>query len=282
MPEYKCECCDFKTIDKGKYLKHNETIKHLKKMESYVKLEPVKQEPVIQEPDLKVKVLKLEQTIEMLIKRIEVLENNQVAKPAVSLPVVEPVVEQVVEPVVEQVVEPVVEPIGIDEIINHIEHETHIDFEPYTEHKEYGDVVKWDKYVKEHLDEDTHNEISNGNVVFELLKDTYDGNSEKAIFKKLCKLIPKETIKVKDISRGKFSIYCEGKWFNQVEATERLEKLINILQRNISNLHYIHITCQELYREVDYDNFIKLNEKVFEGNAIKKSIVKSILEYYQN
>ena len=31
MPEYKCECCDFKTIDKGKYLKHNETIKHLKK-----------------------------------------------------------------------------------------------------------------------------------------------------------------------------------------------------------------------------------------------------------
>ena len=83
MPDYKRECCDFKTIDKGKYLKHNETIKHLKKMESYVKLEPAKQEPVIQEPviqepDLKVKVLKLEQTIEMLIKRIEVLENNQV------------------------------------------------------------------------------------------------------------------------------------------------------------------------------------------------------------
>ena len=31
------------------------------------------------------------------------------------------------------------------------------------------------------------------------------------------------------------------------------------------------MTCQE--------NFIKLNEKVFEGNDIKKSIVKSILEY---
>ena len=70
----------------------------------------------------------------MLIKRIEVLENNQVVKPAVSLPVVEQVVEQVVESVVE--------PVGIDDIINHIEHETHIDFEPYTEHKEYGDVVK--------------------------------------------------------------------------------------------------------------------------------------------
>ena len=34
MPEYTCECCDFKTIDKGKYLKHNETIKHLKKWNS--------------------------------------------------------------------------------------------------------------------------------------------------------------------------------------------------------------------------------------------------------
>jgi hypothetical protein len=121
-----------------------------------------------------------------------------------------------------------------------------------------------------------HNKISNGNVVFELLKDTYDENSEKVIFKKMCKSIPKETIKVKDISRGKFSIYCEGKWFNQVEATERFEKLINILQRNISNLHYIHINCQELYREVDYENFIKSKQKVFEGNAIKNSIVKSI------
>ena len=47
----------------------------------------------------------------------------------------------------------------------------------------------WDKYAKEHLDENMHNKISNGNVVFELLKDTYDCNSEKGIFKKMCKLI---------------------------------------------------------------------------------------------
>ena len=33
--------------------------------------------------------------------------------------------------------------------------------------------------MKENLDFDMHNEISNENVVFELLKDTYDGNSEK-------------------------------------------------------------------------------------------------------
>jgi hypothetical protein len=50
MPQYKCECCVFKTIDKRKYVKHNETIKHLKKMESFIKLEPIKQEPVKQEP----------------------------------------------------------------------------------------------------------------------------------------------------------------------------------------------------------------------------------------
>jgi hypothetical protein len=55
----------------------------------------------------------------MVIKRIEVLENNQVSKPAV-------------EPVLEQAVEPVVEPVGIDDIINHIEHESRIDLEPYT------------------------------------------------------------------------------------------------------------------------------------------------------
>jgi len=94
--------------------------------------------------------------------------------------------------------------------------------------------------------------------------------------------IPKETIKVKDTSRGKFYIYCKGKWFNEVEATERLENLINILQRNISNLHYFHVSYQELSREVDCDFFLKSNEKVFKGNAIKTSIIKSILEYYQN
>jgi hypothetical protein len=84
------------------------------------------------------------------------------------------------------------------------------------------DFIEWDKYVKDQLDEDMHNEISNGNVAFELLKHTNDENWEKAIFKKLFKLIPKETIKVKDISRGKFDIYCEGKWTIQVEATEKM------------------------------------------------------------
>jgi hypothetical protein len=54
------------------------------------------------------------------------------------------------------------------------------------------------------------------------------------------------------------------------------------LQLNVSNLHYIHIDCQELYREEDFETYLKLNEKVFEGNDIKKSIVKSTLENYKN
>jgi hypothetical protein len=70
----------------------------------------------------------------------------------------------------------------------------------------------------------------------------------------LFKLIPKETIKVKDISRGKFDIYCEGKWTIQVEATEKNVKLIDVSQLNISNLHNIHVNCQDLYQEV----FIKI------------------------
>jgi hypothetical protein len=173
-------------------------------MESYVKLKPVKLEPVKlesvnQEPNLKEKVLMVENHIEMFIKQIEVIENNQVVKAAVPLPVFEQVVEAVVAPVVE--------PVGIDDTINHIEHETRIDLEPYTKHKEYGDFIEWDKYVKEHLDENTNNKISKRNVIYELLKHTYDENSEKAIFGKICKFIPKVTIKMKDISRGKFAIY---------------------------------------------------------------------------
>jgi hypothetical protein len=88
----------------------------LKKIESYVKLDPVKLELVKlklveQEPYLKEKVLKLEQTIEMLIKLIEGSENNQVVKAGAPLPVVEPVLALVVAPIVE--------PLGIDDVISH-------------------------------------------------------------------------------------------------------------------------------------------------------------------
>ena len=288
MPEYKCECCDFKTIDKGKYFKHNETKKHLKKMETYVKPEPVKQEPVKpepvkqepvkEEPDLKEKVSMLEKTIEILIKRIEVLENNQVEKPAD-----EPQPLGVIES--NEDVEPNEDglplPVDVDDIIHHIEHETFIDLEPYTK----NNTIDWDNYVKEQLDEDIHLKMKNEKVPYEILKETYDENSEKAIFKKMCKLIPKDTIKIKDVSRGKFYIFCEGKWLNQVEATEKLEKMIDTLQRHITNLHIIYATCDELYRgcgSVFCENYSNYSEKVCQGNAIKKSIVKSILEYYKD
>jgi hypothetical protein len=71
----------------------------------------------------------------MIIKRIEVLENKKVIKPEVLLPAAESVIEAVIEPV------------GVDKIINHIEHETRIDLEPYTKHKEYGDINQWNIYT---------------------------------------------------------------------------------------------------------------------------------------
>jgi hypothetical protein len=268
MPEYKCECCDFKTMDKGKFFRHNETNKHLKKMELFVKQDPEPESPQIEkneEIDFKKKIVNLENTIELLIKRIEVLEKNQVVKEDTT-----------------RVADLVIEQVDINEIINHIEYETHIDLEPYTKHTNCGDTIQWDDYVKEQIDEDTRIEIKNHKVPFKLLKDTYEESSEKAIFKKLCVLIPKDTIKVNDLSRGKYSIYCQGKWLNSVEATEILEKMINLLQKNISNLHSIYISCEELYREIDCDNFLKMNERVHEGNAIKKSIIKNMLEYYKD
>ena len=73
MPEYNCECCMFKTHIKTKFSLHMETSKHLKNMESFVKIEP---------DNLKERVATLEEsnqslkeTIQFLMKRIDALEN---------------------------------------------------------------------------------------------------------------------------------------------------------------------------------------------------------------
>jgi hypothetical protein len=284
MPEYKCECCEFKTIDKGKYLKHNETSKHLKKMESFVKVE-------VSENPLQAKVDMLEQTIQLLIKRIEALENKQEIKQDVSrvteqvkILVVDKKIEPItvpVEPVEEPVEEPVVEPLDIDMIINHIESECYINFDEYKTFQGDEEILDLESYVKQNLDKNTQQKIANGEVVYPLLKDTYATNSEKAIFNKMCKLIPKESIKVNDISRGKFSLYC-GEWLNAGESTTKLENLINELQLHIGNLHTIYTTCKDMYvNDINHDNYIKTIEKVYQGDEVKSKVIKLLLAYYK-
>jgi len=273
MPEYKCECCDFKTIDKGKYLKHNETNKHLKKMESFVK---------VCETPLQAKVDMLEQTIQLLIKRIEVLENKQDVSQVVEQ-VIEPVVSKKIEPITEPVKEPaeepVEEPLDIDMVINHIQEQSYFNFDDYKTFVNDIELTDMESYVKDKLDEITQQKIANGEVVYPLLKDTYDSNSEKAIFNKICNLIPKESIKVNDISRTKFSLFC-GEWLNSVQSTEKLELLINELQLYIGNLHNIYTSCKDMYR-IDADVYVKLNEKVYQGDEVKSKILKLILTHYK-
>jgi hypothetical protein len=277
MPEYKCECCDFKTIDKGKYLKHNETNKHLKKMESFVKVE-------VSENPLQAKVDMLEQTIQLLIKRIEVLENKQDIKQDVSRVAeqVKPVVEKKIEPITVPVVEePVIELLDIDIVIGHIETECYINFDEHKTFQGDEEIVDLESYVKENLDENTQQKIANGEVVYPLLKDTYATNSEKAIFNKMCKLIPKESIKVNDISRGKFSLYC-GEWLNVVESTTKLETLIEELQVYIGNLHNIYTTCKDMYvTDHNPDNYVKIIDKVYQGKELKSKVIKLLLAHYK-
>jgi hypothetical protein len=284
MPEYKCECCEFKTIDKGKYLKHNETSKHLKKMESFVKVE-------VSENPLQAKVDMLEQTIQLLIKRIEALENKQDIKQDVSRvaeqvkPVVdkkiEPITVPVIEPVEEPVEEPVIELLDIDIVIGHIQEQCYINFDEYKTFQGDEKILDLESYVKENLDDKTQQKIANGEVVYPLLKDTYATNSEKVIFNKMCKLIPKESIKVNDISRGKFSLYC-GEWLNAVESTTKLETLIEELQVYIGNLHTIYTTCKDMYiNDHNQDNYIKTIDKVYQGDEVKSKVIKLLLAYYK-
>ena len=277
MPEYFCEACNFKTPIKCKFITHNETNKHLKKMDSFVKVE-------VSENPLQAKVDMLEQTIQLLIKRIEVLENKQDIKQDVSRVAeqVKPVVEKKIEPITVPVVEePVIELLDIDIVIGHIETECYINFDEHKTFQGDEEIVDLESYVKENLDENTQQKIANGEVVYPLLKDTYATNSEKAIFNKMCKLIPKESIKVNDISRGKFSLYC-GEWLNVVESTTKLETLIEELQVYIGNLHNIYTTCKDMYvTDHNPDNYVKIIDKVYQGKELKSKVIKLLLAHYK-
>lgn len=264
MPEYFCECCNFKTPIKCKFQAHNETSKHINNMKSFVL-------PVKEVNPLQSKVDLLEELVKSLIKRIEILEQK------------EPVVKPVAEPVVKLVAEPVAEPeVDIEDIIGHVQEQCFIDVDQIT--KQYNDreIVDWDEYVKLHVNYDTQQKIANGEVVYELLKESYHTDSEKSIFRKMCKLIPKEIIKVSDVSRGKFSVFSCGQWLSSVESNEKLEIIITELQTYIGHLHNIYNTCKEQYgAKMEYEKYVKVIEKVFQGPEIKNKVVKLILQYYK-
>lgn len=274
MPEYNCLCCQFKTNDKQKYGKHMLTTKHLKKMESYEEPKPQEAEP--QEEGLKERVIYLEDTIKVLMKRIEQLEQNQVSpQPLAPLQPVQPV-------------QPVKEPESpkqtdqpendIDDVINHIEQSTFIDWDEFR--KDDG-FIDYDKYVEKRLEECDRKAFKQDENPFELLRHTYQDDSQKAIYKKMRKLIPKNIINVRDVSRGKFSIFSKGEWLSSVDSTEKLEEIIKLLQEEIGTLQVIHSTAKDMYGSpVTAEQFADWTIKANQGKDIYKPIVKDILEAY--
>lgn len=267
MPEYLCECCNFKTPIKCKFQAHNETSKHLNNMKSFV-------EPKKEANPLQVKVDMLEELVKSLIKRIEVLEN----KPQDANRVVE-VVNEVIEPVAEPVEE---EPFDLDIVIGDLVQQNEISVEAYGYYDEIQDRESIDmiKYVNDKLSIKEQIEIAEG-MLDEMLLETYEEDSIKAIYHKLCKVIPDGSIKVNDLSRSKYSIYCQGQWLNPVRSTEKLEELVELYQAKIKKLHEIYVICTDLHKvELKPEKFETMLINSCQGKEVKGKVVKLILSYY--
>jgi hypothetical protein len=252
------------------------TTKHLKKMETYE--EPKPQDPEeegLNEEGLKERVIYLEDTIKVLMKRIDQLEQNQSVQQPVQ-PVQQPVqhVEEPESP--KQTDQPKND---IDDIIHHIEQTTFID---WNEFRKDDGSVDYEKYVEKRLEDCDRKAFKQEENPFELLRHTYKEDSQTAIYKKMRKLIPEDIIKVNDVSRSKFSIFSNGKWLNSVDSAEKLEEIIKALQNNISDLDIIHSTAKDMYgRPVTADQFADWFAKSHQGKDIYKPIVKDILEAYK-
>ena len=262
MPEYLCECCNYKTPIKCKFEAHNQTSKHLNNMKSFV-------EPLKEGNPLQAKVDMLEELVKSLIKRIEVLENNpQDANRVVG--------------VVEEVVEPVVEPFDLDIIINDLVQQNEISMDRYGYYNEFEqkEIIDWKKYMNDILTKKEQLKIAQGEID-EMLKETYKEGSIKSIYHKLRNVIPAESIKVKDISRSKYSIYCEGKWLNNSRSEEKLAELIDLYQHRIANLHHAYMTCMELHNiDLKGDVFEVYIKNLFEGREVIGKVIKLVLAHY--
>jgi hypothetical protein len=172
--------------------------------------------------------------------------------------------------------------IDIDDVINHIDYDTYVDWDDYTIYRDYAEFVDWDKYIKEKVDEQTIEKISQGLVPYTILEDTYKYDSCKAIQNKLCLLIPKNILKVKDFARKKYSIYCQEKWLSIEDSKEKLLEIINTLQHHIDTLHRIYFVCYEKYKPHEWDKFLRLQEKVYQGKDIHNIIINRIIDIYNN
>lgn len=72
MPEYFCQCCNFKTMDKTKYNRHTETSKHLElaNVPTVVQVDIPKTDEIA---ELKAMILELSKTVIILNQKIDTL-----------------------------------------------------------------------------------------------------------------------------------------------------------------------------------------------------------------
>ncbi len=99
----------------------------------------------------------------------------------------------------------------------------------------------------------------------------------------MCKLIPKDTIKVKDEARNKYSICSNGVWLNPIQSAEKLQEIIKIFNDYIIELNNVYLFAKQSYgTEIQPDKWIDLSDKLQTDDESNKRIVKIILSYFGN
>jgi hypothetical protein len=90
MPEYFCQCCNFKTIDKSKYTRHTESGKHIElAMPTAVRVDtpPPKTDEIA---ELRAMVLELSKTVIVLNQKIDTL-TSKLESQTMSAPIQQPI-----------------------------------------------------------------------------------------------------------------------------------------------------------------------------------------------
>jgi len=190
------------------------------------------------------------------------------------------------QPVAPPVAPPIPET-DIDDIINMVYGTFTIDLEPYKEATyEYGEeksTINYDKFIDNFFDNEDKKLLYEDENPNPLLSHSYSAGIEPAIAKKMCKLIPNDTINVKDKARNKYSICSNGVWLNPIQSEEKLQEIIKIFNDYIIELNNVYLFAKQNYgTEIQPDKWIDLTDKLQTDDESNKRIIKIILSYFGN
>jgi hypothetical protein len=241
MPEYKCECCRFKTKIKTQYVEHTQTKKHLKLFEEHEG----------SRVELLDKIIQLEKIIEELKEENEKLKKNTQSE-SVKLPNIDDFIDDLF--------------VGL------------FDTTQYTKTDGLTKRIDWEAFILDNISPEIKNRMSIEDAVYEELKEAYKEDCVASIFNSFKKKIPREIIKIGDLSRNKFYIRNENRWLNKAESEEKIMEFVKYLQEQLTQFHNIWTNCCE----VEPDLYSTRNEKVCGGNDEHQKVLKKILEWYED